>query len=159
LLQRMAMRRPFCDERAEHRRGALRRRAEHRRWSPSTASGAPARPEGAPDSGKGWRGSGKAGDGRRGSSASPPLLEGTASSASGAAAAGRWGREPSSGVFPAPAREPSSDACPAPSLILNLGPTGRRNSLGRGFLQIFCLMGWTAWGPSNSGRREYVLLH
>jgi hypothetical protein len=49
------MRRPFCDERAEHQRGALRRRAEHRRWSPSTASGAPARPEGAPDSGEAAR--------------------------------------------------------------------------------------------------------
>jgi hypothetical protein len=80
--------------------------------------------------------------------APPPLLK---------AAAGRRGREPSSGA--------SSGSRPAlvrgelrPSLALlisNLGPRGRRSVRGRGFLQNVCLMGWAAGGPSNSGRREY----
>jgi hypothetical protein len=76
---------------------------------------------------------------------------------------------------PAGARDParaSSGACPASSgaraqrapawALCRARPWfqswdhgGRRNITGRGFLQMFCLMGQAAGGPSNSGQREY----
>jgi hypothetical protein len=127
--------------------------------SPSTVSGAPTQPEGDPDSGGATRVSegaarrGTAGGGAwpllRSWRAPPPLLL-------------ELPRPAGAGANLAPARAPLRRASPAPaqaqvqpslSLISNLGPWGRRNIPGRGFSQMFYLIGWAAgaiqFGPEG----------
>jgi hypothetical protein len=86
----------------------------------------------------------------------PPLLEGpppllkAADDRRGAQLRRKLRRETSSGA---------SSVRPGLFPDFDLGPRGRRSVRWRGFLQKYCLMGWAAGGPSNSGRREYLFFY